>query len=490
MAYSGAQVVEENGYDGYDRVIRQQKFDTVGTPTFTRNQVYDPFDRVTTQHEKVGTANSISTRYTFVGLADQVATEEEKDTAGTWKVSKSYAYGANGENLSLVDTPVNTTTSKKSYYGTNPHGDTETLTDATTGQTTSTYRYTAYGQPDKIGTTGEDAITGDAQADADTVNPYRFNGKRFNGATGTYDMGFREYNPGLNRFLTRDMYAGALKDMALGTDPWNSNRYAFGGGNPISRIELDGHYAIDDNGERIPGTPLLTGPQTTVEAATQACSESGRGCNVHQGDPDAALGYFKSCEYYGSGTCSGQDEVQSMGDYMRAGGSEGTGYDIPGVIFPDRGKPKLLTAMEVIDTAIAVGQIMHMSARILAAALSKAGLVGGRAPQDLAVLGRAAPEAKKIIGRKIGLSAAQNQRVEADALLAKSLGATDIRINQWQVSAGGKVVGINRPDLQYTLGGRRIYLEYDTEMSARGVDHFRRILANDPDADIWLITMN
>ncbi|MFK4091149.1 hypothetical protein ACI2LF_44000, partial [Kribbella sp. NPDC020789] len=100
MSYAGSQVIEENGYDGYDRVIRQQKFDTAGTPTFTRSQVYDPFDRVTTQNEKVGTANSVSTRYTFVGLSAQVANEEEKDTAGTWKISKSYAYGANGENLS------------------------------------------------------------------------------------------------------------------------------------------------------------------------------------------------------------------------------------------------------------------------------------------------------------------------------------------------------------------------------------------------------
>jgi RHS repeat-associated protein len=59
-------------------------------------------------------------------------------------------------------------------------------------------------------------------------------------------MGFREYNPGLNRFLTRDMFSGALSDLSLGTDPWNANRYMFGGGNPISRIELNGHYAIDE----------------------------------------------------------------------------------------------------------------------------------------------------------------------------------------------------------------------------------------------------
>jgi hypothetical protein len=54
-------------------------------------------------------------------------------------------------------------------------------------------------------------------------------------------MGFRDYSPGLNRFLTRDSYNGALADMQLGLNPFTGNRYAFGGGNPISAVELDGH---------------------------------------------------------------------------------------------------------------------------------------------------------------------------------------------------------------------------------------------------------
>ncbi|MFI6675253.1 DNRLRE domain-containing protein [Kribbella sp. NPDC050470] len=289
----GAQVIEQNGYDGYDRLVRQQKFDAAGTATFTRNQTYDPFDRVSSQSEKIGAAQSITTRYTFVGLADQIAIEEERDTtSGAWEVSKAYAYGANGENLSLVDSPVNGTTSKKSFYGVNPHGDVETLTDASTGQTTSTYRYTAYGQPDTKGTTGDDEIiTGDAGQNADIVNPYRFNSKRFNGATGTYDMGFREYNPSLNRFLTRDMFAGALKDLALGADPWNTNRYMFGGGNPVGRIELDGH--INDSlttggGGVVDPEPVL--PPVTVSEPTEP-AETGPGespADWARDNPDAA----------------------------------------------------------------------------------------------------------------------------------------------------------------------------------------------------------
>jgi hypothetical protein len=74
----GTQVVEQNAYDGYDRLVRQQKFDTAGTPTYTRNQSYDSFDRIATQSEKVGAAQSIGTRYTFVGLADQVSSRSRR----------------------------------------------------------------------------------------------------------------------------------------------------------------------------------------------------------------------------------------------------------------------------------------------------------------------------------------------------------------------------------------------------------------------------
>jgi hypothetical protein len=54
-------------------------------------------------------------------------------------------------------------------------------------------------------------------------------------------MGFRTYDPGLNRFLTRDMYNGALSDLSLIADPFTGNRYTFAGGNPFTNIELDGH---------------------------------------------------------------------------------------------------------------------------------------------------------------------------------------------------------------------------------------------------------
>ena len=66
---------------------------------------------------------------------------------------------------------------------------------------------------------------------------------------------------------------------------------------------------------------------------------------------------------------------------------------------------------------------------------------------------------------------------------------TDVRVNQRQVNAGGNVVGLNRPDLQYTLNGKRYYVEWDKPLcsdrtrSRRGNNHGERIYANDPSID-------
>ncbi|MFD5898987.1 RHS repeat-associated core domain-containing protein [Streptomyces sp. NPDC060366] len=113
------------------------------------------------------------------------------------------------------------------------------------GTTRATYGYTAYGSDESGLFTGADKPDAQNPA-ADPYNEYRYNGKRYDAASGTYDMGFRNYDPGLNRFLTRDMCNGALADMTLGSDPYTGNRYAFAGGNPIAFVELDGHlFGVD-----------------------------------------------------------------------------------------------------------------------------------------------------------------------------------------------------------------------------------------------------
>ncbi len=84
----------------------------------------------------------------------------------------------------------------------------------------------------------------------------------------------------------------------------------------------------------------------------------------------------------------------------------------------------------------------------------------------------------------IGTTPNQETQLRADVTDAAQRGATDIRVNQEQVDASGKRVGINRPDLQYTIGTQRYYVEYEHPNNPRGADHVKRILANDPTAII------
>lgn len=111
-----------------------------------------------------------------------------------------------------------------------------------------------------------------------------------------------------------------------------------------------------------------------------------------------------------------------------------------------------------------------------------AATAGTRLAQDIAV-SPVAPSALGL-GRSIG-RASHNQALQAE-IAALPRGATGIRVNQQQVNALGQRVGINRPDLQYTLNGQRYYIEYEGLANPRGALHEARILANDPGANFIL----
>jgi RHS repeat-associated protein len=224
-------VVERNVYDGFDHVVENRK--TNGGTTSTTRYTFDPMDRTSTKTADVGTAKEKTTTFHYIGLSSEVLDEE---SAG--KIAKSYQYSPWGERLSQTKT-TDSGGKEDGYFGYNPHTDVEQVTDDS-GDTKATYGYTAYGSNDDSQFTGVDKPDA-ADPTKEPYNAYRFNAKRWDQHSGTYDMGFRDYSPGLNRFLTRDMYNGALADMRLGADPWTGNRYAFGGGNPISAVELDGH---------------------------------------------------------------------------------------------------------------------------------------------------------------------------------------------------------------------------------------------------------
>ncbi|WP_399477395.1 DNRLRE domain-containing protein [Streptomyces sp. TRM68367] len=229
---SGGEIISRKVYDGFDHVIESQMMDDAGAMKST-TYTYDPLDRTSSR-----TADGKTTDFTYLGLSGEVLNEE---VAG--ELTKSYQYSPWGERLSQVKHNTDGTT-EDGYYGYNGHTDVETLTDGN-GDTKATYGYTAYGKDDDAEFTGIDKPdTADPTKEA--YSPYRFNAKRWDAQSGTYDMGFRDYDPGLNRFTTRDIYNGALADMGLGADPYTSNRYAFTGGNPISFVELDGHLPCVD----------------------------------------------------------------------------------------------------------------------------------------------------------------------------------------------------------------------------------------------------
>jgi RHS repeat-associated protein len=264
--------VERYGYDGYDRVVSHRKYDpATGTPKSSKTTMFDPLDRTVSDTTTIGAGTPKTVNYAYVGLTDQVISEEQA-VSGTDKSLAQYTYGPTGERISQTKTPTSGGADETNYYGLNPHTDVETLT-SDTGAVTSTYRYTAYGNNDTTGFTGKDKPSATGDPAVEPYNPYRFNSKRWDPATSSYDMGFRDYSPGLNRFLTRDMYSGALADLRLGTDPWNTNRYAFAGGNPITGIELDGHMNKEESyGGGQPPPPLDHEGQVGI---TQQANTSG-----------------------------------------------------------------------------------------------------------------------------------------------------------------------------------------------------------------------
>ncbi|MDP9794715.1 RHS repeat-associated protein [Catenuloplanes nepalensis] len=224
---------EKYEYDGFDRVTKHTR-----TPGGDTEYKYDPLDRQISRKQ-----GDKTTELFYLGLSEQVIAEEQNG-----KLKKSYNYGPDG-NLLSQSTFKDDGSFDESYQSYNPHTDVEQLTDEQ-GESEATYGYTAYGDNDDAQFTGADKPDASVPEDPnkEPYSAYRFNGKRFDQSSGDYDMGFRDYDPGLNRFLTQDQYNGALSDMNLATDPFTNNRYAFGGGNPVSQVEIDGHFSLSDIG--------------------------------------------------------------------------------------------------------------------------------------------------------------------------------------------------------------------------------------------------
>ncbi|MEV6491585.1 polymorphic toxin-type HINT domain-containing protein, partial [Actinoplanes sp. NPDC051633] len=321
---------EKYTYDGFDRVTKHTR-----NPGGDTEYTYDPLDRQLTRKQ-----NDKTTTFSYVGLTDQMLSEEEGG-----KLRKTYQYGPDGNLLSQAKFKDDGSF-ETSYQGYNPHTDVEQITDEQ-GDSRATYGYTAYGKNDDSQFTGVDKPEAGNPEDPnrEPYNAYRFNGKRFDQSSGDYDMGFRDYDPGLNRFLTQDNYNGALDDMNLTTDPFTNNRYAFGGGNPISQVEIDGHFSLSDIGHAaLDVAGLVPGVGEVADLANAAwyAAEGDYGnAALSAASAIPFAGYAASAVKAGKYAAKGVDAAQSAGkaaDSARSGAKAANTAQAGGKAAPSPGK--------------------------------------------------------------------------------------------------------------------------------------------------------
>ncbi|WP_285681711.1 DNRLRE domain-containing protein [Actinoplanes sp. NBRC 103695] len=293
-------------YDSFNRVTSASKFQG-GTTEYT----YDPLDRQASRKK-----GSETTEYGYLGTSEKILSEE---VGGQLK--KSYQYSPSGQLLSQTTfTPGG---QEDAYLGYNAHEDVEQLTDDK-GNSKSTYGYTAYGKDDDQQFTGIDKPSGAQPGDPAKTpyNAYRFNAKRFDEVSGDYNMGFRNYNPGLNRFLSRDYYNGALADLDMSVDPFTNNRYAFAGGNPVTNIEIDGHFSLGDIGDKIKeGVDKL---KNVAKDAVGAGGEAAKGAAQSASDKAGKL-WEQTKDKANKAIDKGIEKGKQLGDDLGAIQSAGEG---------------------------------------------------------------------------------------------------------------------------------------------------------------------
>lgn len=117
------------------------------------------------------------------------------------------------------------------------------------------------------------------------------------------------------------------------------------------------------------------------------------------------------------------------------------------------------------------------------------GLVSHIRPNYDAAAGKWTKSVRKISNDPDQATVLNNLLTELTDLHNSGRFVDDVRVNQQQLNLAKSRVGINRPDLQYTLDGKRYYVEIDKPLcsdptkSRRSLPHAQRILNNDPSID-------
>jgi RHS repeat-associated protein len=217
-------------FDGLDRMTTFKSY-RAGAAVDS-SYVYDAFDRSSTETEAHNGGVARATDFTYLGVTGEVSAEVER--GGT---TKRYSYDANEDR---VGASVGTSTDEYSYAR-NPRGDMSLLV-ADSGNVTASYAYKPYGDLDGSISRGDVDRT-------NTLNPFRFNDKRFDSGSRTIEMGARRFEPDDGRFVQQDFLRDAGADLELSLEKETQNRYGFAGGNPVTFVEGDGHRPDPGDGK-------------------------------------------------------------------------------------------------------------------------------------------------------------------------------------------------------------------------------------------------
>ena len=136
-------------------------------------------------------------------------------------LTRVYNYGLALINQQLYDANSHLLTSI-SYFGTDGHGSTRFLTDAS-ANLTDTYTFDAYG------------LLMPGASSGSTPNNYLYCGQQWDSDLGFYYLRARYYKPDSGRFWTMDTYEGNSED------PLSLHKYLYCKGNPVNGRDPSGH---------------------------------------------------------------------------------------------------------------------------------------------------------------------------------------------------------------------------------------------------------
>jgi len=375
-----------------------------------------------------------------------------------------YSYDPTGSPLDTVG-PDGT-----QYFHADPLGSIR-LTTSATGTVTGTSSYDAFG--------GLTSHSGSAST-------FGYAGQQTD-PTGLQYLRARYYDPSAGRFLSTDPVAPQIDDPYVST-------YVYANNTPTTLTDPSGQCLVICTAIIGAVVGAVVGGVGYAISNHDDFSWTGFGAAVGTGavagaviGATAGIGVAAGSAYAGAAGLVGAGEVLAPA----IGGAIGTTvghYAVNAALSePYTGRDAILDLATGGLAGALNGGFASLSRanQLFAASEECAGArAAARLPQDVNV--NPAPPRQLPLNRPIGASATQNAALQAHIDELRAQGAVDIRVNQQQINVAGQRVGTNRPDLQYTLNGKRYYEEYDTPQSGRGPAHQSRLEANDPNGQVLL----